>query len=134
MKRTAADFLAEAKSDDPFELTVPGRKTPFKPKAYTQFTHDEQHRLSKAQLKWGKAVQSGEVLDISEDEQPFFVELRIRFGRDFEAFWKAASEWPKAAITKLITEVDEYYDPEPKDGSGDGAGEAKSPRLTSVGS
>lgn len=142
MKRTAADFLTEARTDDPYELAVPGRKTPLRPKAWSQFTHDEQHQLTMAQFKWGKAIESGEVVGYPEAEQPFFVELRIRFGKDYDAFWKEASGWPKSAVDKLVKEVDEHYDPTPGDKCdecdgtgrklGDGAGEGR--RLTSVGS
>lgn len=142
MKRTAADFLAEAK--DPYELTLPGRKTPLRPRAWSHLTHDEQKEHAAAQWHWGKALEAGRAMDFPDDQTPFFVELRYRFGKDFDAFWKEASKWPQAAIKRMIDEVDEYYDPTPGDpcdkcgGSGkvlgDGSGEGARPRLSSVGS
>lgn len=131
MKRTAADFAKESK--EPYELEMANGKV-LRPKATVHFTHDERMRATRTQLKWAKASEAGDLLDYPEAEMPFFVDLELRFGKDFKAFWAEAKTWRFQAISDLIQDVEEYYDPTPADEDADEDSEAGKGRLSSVGS
>lgn len=120
MRRTAADFAAEAR-DEPYELELDDG-TVITPRSRHDFSYDENAAESaNAALyaRWfeenpgrpfpdGGAELDGERV-VSPDEWTF----RTRFGENYDAWW---AEWrgkPLRQITNLLTDIDKFYDPTP---------------------
>lgn len=119
MKRTPADFVDEAKANDPYELDLGGGKM-IRPRSVHHFTRDEKVEAARVQVAWfqwhednpGKQPASDPKAD-GYVSSPFDFDMNLRFGKDFPAFWRVWSKVPEVHLRAMIAELDDHYDPEP---------------------
>lgn len=120
MKRSAADFAAEARKEELYELTL-ADGTVVHPRSTHDLSYDENLAQDMNSVRWfrwhrenpDRQAPPGTKVDEVEIVSPDELNFRTRFGEHYDAWWAEWRDLPRGWITKLLIEIDRYYDPTP---------------------